>query len=155
MPDILKIFTDNYKLIFRVVYAYTKNIDDTKDVLQETFIKACNGYRSDIPQNKLLPWIIVIAKNTAKTLLRRQNTLQLVYDLPDIQCETDFLQFWVDESVSACLLTMPGDIRRLLEINLMDNIPLKKIAKKSNVPYSKLRYWQNRLFKDLERLINE
>ena len=40
MVDITEIFYNNYKLLFRIVYASTCNIEDTKDILQETYLKA-------------------------------------------------------------------------------------------------------------------
>ncbi len=157
MPDIPKLFKTHYKLLFRIIYAYTQNIEDTKDVLQDTFIRAFKGYRSDIPEDKLLPWIIVIAKNTAKTFIKRQNVYRITGEIADfaVQNEPDFLEFMLHESISACLLTIPDDLRDLLKMNLVDSVPLKKVARVSNVPYSTLRYWQSRLFHDLKHLIRE
>lgn len=157
MPDIPKLFKNNYKLLFRIIYAYTQNIEDTKDILQDTFIRAYKGYRPEIPEDKLLPWIIVIAKNTARTFLKKQNIYSTAIELTDndMQSEPDFLEFLIEESVAACLLTIPDDLRDLLKMHLIDSVPLKKVARAGNVPYSTLRYWQDRLFSDLRHLIGE
>ena len=156
MNDITKLFLDNYKLLFRIIYSYTADIEDTKDILQETFLKAYRAVNDEILPSKLLPWVIVIAKNTAKTFLKKKIvTVHLDDDFNQKSYEPDFLKFTIYNALNDIIYTVPADLRGLLIMNIIEGIPLKKIARDKKIEFSRLRYWHNKLFKDMALIIGK
>lgn len=155
MIDLASVFIENYKLLFRIVYASIGNIEDTKDLLQDVFIRAYNAFRRDIPYDIILPWLIVIAKNRAKTYLKKKktNTISVDLNINEISYETDFLDFVINDAVSEMITIVPEEFRESLLIHLTEHIPLKRIANKNNIAYARLRYWNKKLLEALKPFI--
>ena len=154
MVDIDSIFINNYKLLFRIVYSYTRSIEDTKDILQDTFLKAYKASKEEILSSQLLPWLIVIAKNTTKTFLKKQKVTEQLDDYTYLfSNEPDFLNFTLYNALEGILYTIPQDVRIPIKNNLLDGIPLKKIAKDTKIPYSRLRYWSKKLLEDMRAIM--
>lgn len=68
MDEKFNIIFDTYKEdIFRLIYSYTLNINDSKDILQETFIKFYAKMKS-LPQDEVFikKWLIKVAINKSK-----------------------------------------------------------------------------------------
>jgi RNA polymerase sigma-70 factor (ECF subfamily) len=62
-------------LVYKFVYRYLQNVDDTNDVTQETFIKAWKYLRTFDTQKKFTTWILTIAKNTALDFIKRKKPM--------------------------------------------------------------------------------
>lgn len=150
MIDLVRVFTENYKLLFRIVYASVGNIEDTKDILQDVFIRAHKAYRRNIPYDKILPWLIVIAKNRAKTYLNKKTNI-IPIDVNSIETtyETDFLGFVIEDALNEMISIIPEEFRESLLIHLTEHIPLKRIANENGKSYSRLRYWRNILLQSI------
>ena len=156
MVDITDVFTINYKLLFRIVYAQTGNIEDTKDILQDTYVKAYKASSSHIPSDKLLPWLIVIAKNTSRTHTKKQRPSQPIDDNDMfLTYETDFLEQFVYKALAGILNIAPEDLRIPLKENIIDEIPLKKIARLHKIKYSRLRYWKKKILSYMKAILDE
>jgi RNA polymerase sigma factor (sigma-70 family) len=110
MIDLARVFTENYKLLFRIVYASVGNIEDTKDLLQDVFIRAYKAFRRDIPYDKILPWLIVIAKNRARTHLKKKTNI-IPFDVNNIESsyETDFYGFVIEDALSEMISIIPEE----------------------------------------------
>jgi RNA polymerase sigma-70 factor (ECF subfamily) len=61
--------------VYKFVYRYLRNIDDTNDVTQETFIKAWKYLRKFDTKKKFTTWILTIAKNTALDFIKRKKPM--------------------------------------------------------------------------------
>lgn len=154
MIDLVKVFTDNYKLIYRIIYSYTGNVEDTKDLMQDVFIRAYKAPWAKIKTDELLPWLIVIAKNTSKTFMKKKKGAAVLYESSiDISYESDFLEFTIYDVLNEMIIIAPKDLRNPLKAHLMDDIPLKRVAKDQNLPYSRLRYWKSQMVKTIKPLI--
>ena len=56
--------------IYRLAYSYTKNISDSDDITQSTFIKLYNHYEMlDNKDQDIKKWLIKVAINECKTFL--------------------------------------------------------------------------------------
>lgn len=62
-----KIFNTFRQDIFRLIYSYTLNIDDSKDILQETFVELYKNILS-LPDDELIikKWLMRVAINKSK-----------------------------------------------------------------------------------------
>ncbi len=68
--EITEIYERNYKMIYRICFAYLKNPVDTEDVVQNTFIKLIKlqPYFENPEHEKA--WLIRISTNICKNFLR-------------------------------------------------------------------------------------
>jgi RNA polymerase sigma factor (sigma-70 family) len=156
MPDIESVFIKNYKLLFRIIYGYTKDIENTKDILQDTFLKAYKSSRDEILPEKLLPWMIVIAKNTAKTFLKKQVYMnQIDEQINQISYDSDLLNFTIFNALEDLINTIPDDLREAIKIHLLEDIPLRRISRERQIQFTRIRYWHDKLIKDMQSIIGE
>ncbi|MFZ5975625.1 MAG: RNA polymerase sigma factor [Bacillota bacterium] len=154
MVEITDVFTTNYKLLFRIVYSYTGNIEDTKDILQDTFVKAYKSSSSHISPDKLLPWLIVIAKNTSLTHTKRQRFSQPIGDQDTLfTYEPNLLEFSMYHALEGILRIAPEDIRIPLKEHLVDEIPLKKVARMHALQYTRVRYWKKKIVSYMKAIL--
>lgn len=156
MVDVTDVFTTNYKLLFRIVYAQTGDIEDTKDILQDTFVKAYKASSSHISSDKILPWLIVIAKNTSKTHTKRQQVSLIVDEQDEVfNYEPNLLEFSVYSALKGILYLAPEELRIPLQENIVNEIPLKKLARIHKIRYSRLRYWKKRIVSYMKAILDE
>lgn len=156
MNNLLQVFTENYKLLFRIAYAIIGDIEDTKDILQETFIRAYKSSQLPTRSNELLSWIIVIAKNRAKTCLEQKvAVVPTDFIIEQISFEPDYLEFVVYDIVNELISIVPEDLREPLKIHFVNDIPLKKLVNDCNITYYRLRYWKKEFLESIKPFIKQ
>ncbi|HEY3173822.1 MAG TPA: sigma-70 family RNA polymerase sigma factor [Thermoanaerobaculia bacterium] len=64
---------EHSRMVFRVAYRMTGNVEDAEDVVQETFLKAHRSYEGFDARARFGTWIYRIAVNCAIDLLRRRS----------------------------------------------------------------------------------
>ena len=95
-----------YSLTARYLYAicqrYLSNEEDTKDVLQETFVKIFRNIKEFNERNDatLLSWMVRIAVNESLMFLRqkrRETFIESHSDIPDKEEELEVARFTAEE----------------------------------------------------------
>lgn len=67
----MEIFNKYHKDVYRLIYSYTLNIQDTEDILQRTFIKLHNNIdKFDCASEDVKRWLFKVAVNDSKNLLK-------------------------------------------------------------------------------------
>ena len=66
-----KVYFEYHKYIYYIIYAYIKDIEQTKDLTQEAFIKMYQDIKSLKDLDAFHQWFITIAKNLSKDYLRK------------------------------------------------------------------------------------
>ncbi len=67
-----KLYEQTRVIVFAYIMSLVKNYDDSKDILQETYIKIYKASSSYQSMSKPLAWIYTIARNECYLYLRRQ-----------------------------------------------------------------------------------
>lgn len=57
-------------MLFRIAFVYMKNVADTEDCVQDTFIKLCQNYPAFSSEDHRKAWLIVVCSNLCKDRLR-------------------------------------------------------------------------------------
>lgn len=150
---LLRVFEENYKSLFRIVYSYTYNIDDTMDILQETFIRAYMQYNSYKSKEDTLKLLMTISKNTAITY-KKQNKTYDPLDMIGKVGATDIpsLDMFLKD-LKALGSSVPIDLFNYVMMNVLGGVPLLEVSRKSTIPYERLRYWKEIIIKGLSRWI--
>ncbi len=146
---LLLIFEENYKLLFRVVYSISHDLNDSLDILQETFLRAFLYFDSNKSYDENLKWLIVISKNTAKTFIKQNKSYEplekYVNEIgpSDISFMEVFLYDIRKDSI------VPNDLCDYLLTNIFDKVSLLEISRNTGVSYERLRYWRKKFINEL------
>ena len=151
MTEIENIFVSNYRLLFRIIFAIIGDVEDAKDILQDVFIQTCCQPCNNIQPEQMLPWIVSAAKKASEDYKAKKSSIKPCRDKAvEPFYEMDFDEVSISKVFSDLMLIIPHDLREPLRMHFIDNIPIKKIASRRGLSYSRLRYWKNVLVKSLE-----
>jgi RNA polymerase sigma-70 factor (ECF subfamily) len=120
--------------IYRIIYHFLKNSEDTLDAMQEVFIKAYSSLPRLHDKAKLKPWLIKIAVNQAVDYYRKRATQYPVLDLDN----EDGLK---SEPVSSTWKTNPRKLFEIKEINQQISNAVAQLSKQQRVVFI-LRYFE-------------
>jgi DNA-directed RNA polymerase specialized sigma24 family protein len=152
MERLVKIFSVYHEFLFRIVLMRTKNVDDAKEILQDTFADALT-YFDPNKHIQILPWLITIAKNNTFTFLKRKRNYEQIDNYIEIlpaPIDQITLEIYLS-SIMKSGFDVPDELLKHLFLYILDGVPLTEIAKKTNIPYVKLRYWKNLMLKELRK----
>lgn len=72
------LLSDNYPILQGYVIKMTGDPDMAQDIVQETMLKAVINIKKFVPKAKFSTWLITIATNLYRDLLRKTKNLQLI-----------------------------------------------------------------------------
>ncbi len=135
------LFEENKKKIFSLAYRYTKNKEDSEDILQETFIKAYRSlHRFNIQDgNSFSPWLCCIGINCSIDYLRRnkhrkekdlaQDSMEsLASDDVNSNPENTSIQKEIREKIDQTLDKLSGQQKIIFILRHYQQLTTKEIA---------------------------
>lgn len=118
--------------ILRMCYLYLKDYQLAEDAAQETFIKAMNGYESFRNQSSEKTWLVRIAINCCKNIMRTHWFKIIKDDMAEYQ-EKDYsspIENLIDSnSISGAVMKLDREDRKIILLYYYQEIPVKDIAK--------------------------
>lgn len=157
MEHLIKAITENHAFLYRIIKMRVGNDEDTKDILQDTLKDALESYDANRHKKRILPWLITIAKNNTYTFLKRRKITENIDNYSDTipaPIDSTCLEIFL-LSIIKSGFDVPNDLLRYLFISIFSGVPLSEVSQKTNIPYTKLRYWKDKLLKELRRRIDE
>jgi RNA polymerase sigma-70 factor (ECF subfamily) len=164
-PDLEQLYDGHAQALFAFLLNLTRNESDTRDVLQELFIKVArqpdllNGVRDE------RAFLLRLAHNRAVDLMRRRGTREKNYEqlaadsaaafaTSDDPDEQEFR-----EALSAALGELPPDQRAVIHLKLWGGLTFEAIAEALDLPLntaaSRYRYGLDKLRDRLRPLYEE
>ena len=150
----IRIFNLYKNDIYRLAYSYTKNISDSDDITQNTFIKLYNHI--DILNNQdqdIKKWLIKVTINECKTFLlsswkkkiiafteKEENTLSTT--LPD-------------NYLLEAILQLPKKYRTIIFLYYYENYKIKEISEILNISVTNIKTILSRARKKLKEILKE
>lgn len=111
------IFEDIYRKyasnIQRVCYLYLGNIAASEDAMQETFLKAFEGYQRFLGNSDVKTWLTRIAINTCKDMLRKEVR------------KNQFISGQICQDMVNSEYTMEHAINKIMISEAIQNLPIK------------------------------
>jgi RNA polymerase sigma factor (sigma-70 family) len=130
------ILVDRYRTdIYRIIYHFLKNSEDTLDAMQEVFIKAYSSLSLLQDRTKFKPWLIKIAVNQAVDYYRKRNLLNLVPETNNDQTNSK------PELSSDTWKNNPRKISEIKEINQQISEAVSQLSKQQRMVFI-LRYFE-------------
>ena len=138
------------KLIASLV-KYTKSVELSEDIAQQTFIKVCQKIDTFSGDSALFTWIYRIAINTAKNSLSSKARSSEIYDddLMDLKLSESAITVDNPENILEAdqlrtlmmdaIQNLPDDIRTTLSLREFDGLSYEEIADVQNCPIGTVR----------------
>lgn len=132
------------------------NLEDAKEVTQETFIELWENREKLNPQTSLNYYVVGIARNLAINLLRSKSKFPEADT--DLQFYRGELAGYADEGLVAkeidilykeALRRMPTQRRRIFEMSREENLSYNEIAERLDISYNTVKFHMQAALNDL------
>lgn len=136
-----KLYENNYAMIFRLAYRYTKSQQDAEDIMQETFIKAFKGIKSfdfKVSAN-FSAWIYQVGLHCTLDYLRKNKRRKIgqIESLSDFPAEPEAQNSCPEKSAMAsqtisqvknALYRLAPKQRVIFDLRHLQHMAIKEIA---------------------------
>jgi len=166
MPSELeRLYDEHAQALFAFLLNFTRDENDTRDVLQETFIKLARQPDLLRPARDERAFLIRLAHNAAIDLMRRRGTRNKHHDqygaeqLASFATSSDPDEAAFRQELSAALGELPADQRAVVHLKLWEGLTFDEIATaldlSPNTAASRYRYGLDKLRDRLRPLYDE
>jgi RNA polymerase sigma-70 factor (ECF subfamily) len=166
MPDPLaRLYDDHAQPLFAFLLNFTRNEDDTREVLQEIFVKLARQPDLLRAAHNERAFLIRLAHNAAIDLMRRRSSRARrddEFSVESVQafastCDPDEAAFRA--GLTAALAELPPDQRAVVHLKLWEGLTFEEIAEALEIPpntaASRFRYGLDKLRERLRPLYEE
>lgn len=144
--------------LMNISYGYTKNRDDSLDVIQNVFYKLFNSNKSFPTKRDEKYWLIRVTVNESIDLLRKKSKVVLldkdVINLISLKEETDDKYLKLEE-LSEKVKNLPEKYRVVIILHYYDSLSIKEITEILKISESavkkRLERARNMLKKEMEK----
>ncbi len=147
------------KAIFNYCFRITKNVQEAKDITQETFIKIYTHRKSINPEKKIKTWIFTIATNTAYDFLRsrkRKNETSLDEEIETISdSEAYYPKEGLFSDVEKALTKINPEHKKALLLFYQEGFKYEEIADILLMPLNTVKTHISRGKEELKELLKE
>lgn len=133
-----ELMTRYNRKMYSVVYALVRNHEDTRDLVQETFIRAYENIRRFDEQYRFYTWLYRIAVNLCFTFLKRRKLAPVSIESDDPeQVETEFADTRAapiaersdrQRNIERALAILPAEQRLVIELRTYQGMSHAEIA---------------------------
>lgn len=142
------------EILYNYALRMTGNTEDSKDLLQETFLKAFRFWDKFEQGTNLRAWLFRIMKNTYINVYRKEskepdkvdyNDIENYYDLirdqnsDDNDLQAKIFGQLLDDDVSKALESLPEEFRTVVILCDIEGLSYEEIAEFSQIPVGTVR----------------
>ena len=163
--DLERVWDDHAQAIFAFLLNFTRNEVDTRDLLQELFLKLARQPELLAAARDERAFLIRLAHNLAIDLIRRRGTRQRNYDEFTTESAALFApaedhdEQSYREALARALGELPPDQRAVIHLKLWEGLTFEQIATALDIPpntaASRYRYGLDKLRDRLRPLYEE
>ncbi len=166
MPfDIERLYDEHAQALFAFLLNFTRDEDDTRDVLQEVFVKLARQPELLQAARDARAFLIRLAHNAAIDLMRRRSTRARQHEQFGVEqsalfaSTTDPDEAAFRAELSVALGELPADQRAVVHLKLWESLTFEQIAATLEIPLntaaSRYRYGLDKLRARLRPLYEE
>jgi RNA polymerase sigma-70 factor (ECF subfamily) len=152
-----EIYNKYKKAMFNISYRLLNNLDDSNDVLQESFIKAFQNISKFENEVAFGSWLKRVVINHSIDILKKQKNNSISVDELDIIDEIDEpkdIKYDI-EIVKKCIQELPDGYRIVLTLYLFEEYSHKEIASTLKISEGTSKSQYNRAKKKIIQLIQD
>ena len=164
-PDIERLYDDHAQALFAFLLNLTRNEADTRDVLQEVFIKLAQQSEMLDGVREERAFLLRLGHNAAIDLIRRRGTREKNYEQLAVESANAFATAADPDAQSfrkalaSALGELPPDQRAVVHLKLWERLTFESIAEMLDIPLntaaSRYRYGLDKLRERLRPLYEE
>jgi RNA polymerase sigma-70 factor (ECF subfamily) len=162
--DLQRLYDEHAQALFSFLLNFTRNEDDTHDLLQEIFTRLAREPGLLRSARDERAFLIRLAHNAAIDLMRRRGTRQKYHEQLEKElsifapgANPDEIAF--RDSLARALAELPADQRAVVHLKLWENLTFEQIAEALEIPQntaaSRYRYGLDKLRERLRPLYEE
>lgn len=148
--EIMEIYNRQVDSIYRICFSFMKNIPDTEDMVQETFLKLIKSGIVFVSEEHEKAWLIVTASNLCKDTLKKW--WRKTEDIDDLSLGLRQPPFEIDNVLEA-ILKLPADQKTAVYMYYYEGYSTADIAAYLQCPEATVRSRLSRARKTLKRLL--
>jgi len=148
--EIAEIYERYKDMIYRICFAYMKNVMDTEDVIQDTFvslIKSGAVFENAVHEKA---WLIRTATNLCKNALR--HWWRRREDLDDYETMQASSVFEIDDTLNA-VMKLPDKYKTTVYLYYYEGYDSVEISQLLQKPQSTIRYYLSQARKTLREIL--
>ena len=163
--ELERLYDEHADALFAFLLNFTRDESDTRDLLQEIFIKLARDPRLLRGARNERPFLIRLAHNAAIDLMRRRGARAKYHEefggeLPQIFADAnDADEKAFREQLAVALAELPADQRAVVQLKLWEELTFEQIAEALDIPAntaaSRYRYGLDKLRAVLRPLYDE
>lgn len=146
--EITEIYHRHVDTVYRICYSFMKNIPDTEDMVQETFLRLMNSANSFMSEEHEKAWLIVTASNLCRDTLKKW--WRHVENIEDPSLGLKQPPFEIDGVLDA-ILKLPADQKTAVYMYYYEGYSTAEIAEYLHCPHATVRSRLSRARKTLKR----
>jgi len=126
-----KALFDRYnRRLYAVAYQYTNIAENSKEIVQETWIQIFNGMAKYVDQGKLYGWMKTIVIRTAwRRMKRERSDMEITFDLPHtVDGQEQVLERMTCMEILDLLEEVPVGSRMVFKLFVLDDYSHKEIS---------------------------
>jgi RNA polymerase sigma-70 factor (ECF subfamily) len=164
-PDLERLYDEHAQALFAFLLNFTRNEADTRDVLQEVFIKLARQPEMLDGVREERAFLLRVSHNAAINLLRRRGTREKNHDQLAAESANAFAasadpdEQAVRQALASALGELPPDQRAVVHLKLWEGLTFEAIAAALEIPLntaaSRYRYGLDKLRDRLRPLYEE
>ncbi|WP_257789698.1 RNA polymerase sigma factor [Clostridium isatidis] len=150
--EFIQVYNSYFETVYRVCFMYLKNIQDTEDAVQSTFIKFLQYKGTFKNQEHIKAWLIVTASNNCKNFLKHWWRKNINID----SLQEKFITFNEENKyIFEKIMNLPQKYKLIIYLYYYEGYKLKEIAEKLKMNDSTVRSYLRRGRNLLRNIIKE
>ncbi|WP_434577183.1 RNA polymerase sigma factor [Thermoanaerobacterium thermosaccharolyticum] len=161
-PDLEYLCDRTWPLLFKYVYYRVNDVDDTNDIVQETYLRAIKNFENVRDKKSFLPYLKSIAKNIMIDKYGEKKISDIHFNEMNVEMFSDnvMLEEYVvnleeKDRLYSCLLSLPEKYRIVIELRIIEGLSLKDCAKILGKSTSSIKNIQYRAIIKLRELMKK
>lgn len=153
-----QLFIDNYKILWGYMIKLTGDEELSKDLVQETLLRAVINIEKFEPKAKFSTWLITIATNLYKDYIRKNKRIVFLEDIaePGIsETEDKALQLIEQQAVMKIIKELPYEKRTVFILKHYYHYKYEEIAEIMKCPVGTVRSRLHNTIKELLKILKE
>ena len=149
-----KFYESSKQLVYKIAFIFLKNEEDSKDLVQDIFVKIYKLDKEKLPSYNETTWLYSITKNSAINFIKTkkpQVELDNIFELQDEKKEID--KIIEKEKFDSLIYNLPIKEQEIISLKILGNFTFKEIANFLDMKTSTVQWYYYKSLKTLRLLL--
>lgn len=134
--EIVLIWNDLNKALINFINQKVKNLEVSRDISQDVFVKVFSKINTLKDKDKIIPWIYQITRNEINTYFRKQEYGHEIKIEDKLEILEENLTFEFSKCIQPMINSLPLKFQKAIKMTEIEGLSQKELAKSLNISYS-------------------